>query len=105
MLQSFWVIDRIYTICYGVYMKRYQVYLNPNSVAVLDNFEGISNISRSSVIRQIIDKISDQLIRVAMPRNPVKGTSILDQMAGFVDLKTNKKTNFAQDVDEIYFTD
>lgn len=86
-------------------MKRYQVYLNPNSVAVLDNFEGISNISRSSVIRQIIDKVSDQLIRVAMPRKSTKKYSVLEQMAGFVDLKTNKKTNFAQNVDEIYFTD
>lgn len=86
-------------------MKRYQVYLNPNSVAVLDNFEEISNISRSSVIRQIIDKVSEQLIRVAMPRKSTKKYSVLEQMAGFVDLKTNKKTNFAQNVDEIYFTD
>lgn len=86
-------------------MKRYQVYLNPNSVAVLDNFDEISNISRSSVIRQMIDRISDQLIRVAMPKKSTKKYSVLEQMAGFVDLKTNKKTNFAQNVDEIYFTD
>ena len=83
-------------------MKRYQVYLNPNSVAVLDN---IDDISRSSISRRAIDRISEQLIRVAMPRKSNKKYSVLDQMAGFVDLKTNKKTNFAQNVDEIYFTD
>lgn len=87
-------------------MKRYQVYLNPNSVAVLDNFEEISNISRSSVIRQIIDRISEQLIRVAMPRKSTKKESVLDSLAGFVDLKTNKKTHFAENIDEeIYLTD
>lgn len=75
-------------------------------MAVLDNYEEISNISRSSIIRQIIDRISEQLIRVAMPRKPSKKVSILTAMSGFVDLKTGKKTHFAKNIDEdIYFTD
>ncbi len=86
-------------------MRRYQVYLNQNSVSVLDDFEKISNISRSKVIRQAIDRLAEQLVRVVNDRRSQKKEYILDSLDGFVDLKTNKKTNFAQNVDEIYFSD
>ncbi len=86
-------------------MKRYQVYLNQNSVSVLDDFEKISNISRSKVIRQAIDRLAEQLVCVVDVRRSQKKEYILDSLVGFVDLKTNKKTNFAQNVDEIYFSD
>lgn len=86
-------------------MKRYQVYLNQNSVSVLDDFEKISNISRSKVIRQAIDRLAEQLVRAVDDRRSQKKEYILDSLNGFVDLKTNKKTNFAQEVDEIYFSD
>lgn len=93
-------------------MKRYQVYLNQNSVSVLDDFEKISHISRSKVIRQAIDRLAEQLVRVVDDRRLQKKEYILDSLDGFVDLKTNeqssssnKKTNFAQEVDEIYFSD
>lgn len=86
-------------------MKRYQVYLNQGSVAVLDDFEKISNISRSKIIRQAIDRMAEQLVRVVEAKRQDKKEYILDSLAGFVDLKTDKKTNFAQNVDEIYLTD
>ena len=86
-------------------MKRYQVYLNPASVSVLDDFEKITDISRSKIIRQVIDRVAEQLVRVVENRTKNKKDYILDSLAGFVDLKTNKKTNFAQNVDEIYFSD
>ena len=86
-------------------MKRYQVYLNQNSVSVLDDFEKISNISRSKIIRQAIDRLAEQLARIVDYNWSQKKEYILDSLAGFVDLKTNKKTNFAQNVDEIYFSD
>lgn len=86
-------------------MKRYQVYLNQNSVSVLDDFEMISNISRSKVIRQAIDRLAEQLVHVVDDRRSQKKEYVLDSLNGFVDLKTNKKTNFAQEVDEIYFSD
>lgn len=93
-------------------MKRYQVYLNQHSVSILDDFGKISNISRSKVIRQVIDRVAEQLVRAVEDSHSVKKDYILDSLAGFVDLKTNKqssssneKTNFAQNVDEIYFSD
>lgn len=85
-------------------MKRYQVYLNQNSVSVLDDFEKISNISRSKIIRQAIDRLAEQLVRVVDGRRLQKKEYILDSLNGFVDLKINKKTNFAQEVDGIYFS-
>lgn len=86
-------------------MKRYQVYLNPHSVSILDDFEKSSNISRSKVIRQVIDRVAEQLAAVVSEKKVQKKEYILDSLAGFVDLKTDRKTNFAQNVDEIYFTD
>lgn len=87
-------------------MKRYQVYLTPGSVSVLDDFEGISNISRSKLIRRVVDNIAEELIRVFADKKIKRPESILDSLAGFVDLKTDKKVNFSQHVDEeIYFKD
>ena len=86
-------------------MKRYQVYLNQGSVAVLDDFQKISNISRSKIIRQAIDRVAEQLVSVVEVGRSNKKEYVLDSLAGFVDLKTNKKTNFAQNVDEIYLSD
>ena len=86
-------------------MKRYQVYLNQNSVSVLDDFQKLSDISRSKIIRQVIDRVAEQLVCVVENKRSAKKEYILDSLAGFVNLKTNKKTNFAQNVDEIYFSD
>ena len=86
-------------------MKRYQIYLNQSSVSVLDDFEKLANISRSKIIRQVIDRVAEQLIRVVEVKRSDKKEYFLDTLAGFVDLKTNEKTNFAQNVDEIYFSD
>ena len=87
-------------------MKRYQVYLNPHSVSILDDFEGISDISRSKLIRRVVDNVAEELIKIfAERKRSGKKEYLLDKLSGFVDLKTDKKTNFSQHVDEIYFTD
>ena len=83
-------------------MERYQVYLNPTSVLILDDFEKSSKVSRSQLIREAIDRLADQLLKMT-PVNPVGGKSyLLDKLAGLVDLGAEKKTNFARDVDSIY---
>ena len=86
-------------------MKRYQVYLNPGSVSIIDDFEKISAISRSKLIRQMIDKVAVQLVSIVAKKKKRNKKYILDSLAGFVDLKTDKQTNFAQHVDDIYFSD
>lgn len=84
-------------------MRRYQVYLNPNSVAVLDDFEKISGVSRSKIIREAIDRLAQQLLSIVLVKTETgQKRYLLDELAGFIDLKTSKKTNFAGKVDEIY---
>ncbi len=87
-------------------MKRYQVYLNPNSVAILDDFEKISDISRSKLIREVIDRYVNQLVKVFAKRNDsLPKLTYLDRLVGAIDLKTSKPTNYALDDDEIYLKD
>lgn len=87
-------------------MKRYQVYLHPHSVTILDDFEKISSISRSKLIREAVDRLADQICLVfAKKENKLPKMTYFDQLAGSIDLKTKKKTNFAQTVDDIYLSD
>lgn len=87
-------------------MKRYQIYLNPHSISVLDDIERMSNISRSKIIRELIDRFVDQISKAIAKKEdaPVKLT-YFDQLIGAIDLKTSKPTNYALDDDEIYLKD
>lgn len=87
-------------------MKRYQVYLDPHSVSILDEIEGLSNISRSKLIRGAIDRFAEQLVKVFSyrPDKPPK-MIYLDKLVGAIKLKTKKPTNFANSVDDIYYQD
>ena len=87
-------------------MKRYQVYLNQHSVSILDDFGKHTDISRSELIRQAIDQVAQNLVKVfAATKTPPKDSYILDSLVGAIKLPRNKKTNFAQNIDEIYLTD
>lgn len=87
-------------------MKRYQIYLNPNSVSALDDFVKPINISRSKFIRALIDSVVNNLAKIfIVTKTPPKDKYILDSLVGSIKIKGKKKTNFAQNVDEIYFSD
>lgn len=86
-------------------MKRYQVYLNPHSVAILDEIQKLSNITRSKIIRDAVDKIATQVIASIPIKGPRKKSYIMDELVGFIDLKSKKKTNYAEHVDDIYLQD
>lgn len=81
-------------------MKRYQVYLNQFSVSVIDDFEKLTNISRSKIIRYLIDNASEQLLTLVRPKEPQK-KYLMDQLSGFIDLKINKKVNLVKDIDKV----
>ena len=87
-------------------MKRYQVYLNPHSVSILDEVEKISNISRSKIVRGLVDRFTDQIAKVFAKRDdrPYKLTHF-DKLVGAIHLKTKEPTNYALDDDEIYLKD
>lgn len=87
-------------------MKRYQVYLNQNSVSILDDFTKPINISRSKLIQMVIDAVASNLTKVFISTNtPPKNTYILDSLVGSIKIKGKKETNFAQNIDEIYLSD
>lgn len=86
-------------------LKRYQVYLNPYSVSVLDGFKKTSNMSRSKLIREAIDRVAEQFVAIFAWEKKTQKTKYFDKLCGFIDLKTKKKTHFAENVDEIYLTD
>ena len=87
-------------------MKRYQVYLNPHSVSILDDFEKLSNIPRSKLIREALDRWANQLVKVFSKREDQPAKYVhFDKVVGAIRLKTKKPTNFALDEDEIYLQD
>lgn len=89
-------------------MRRYQVYLNPYSISVLDDLEKIIGISRSRQLRLVINRVAEELTSIlrAKQASQNKKGFLLDELAGFIDLKTDKKTNFIEDIDRVvYFQD
>lgn len=94
----------IYTINDMVYiMQRYQIYLKPHSVNVLADLAEDLNMSRSQIIRDVIDRMAkeyEKLIKTGemlrMKNNP------LLKMAGFAKSPTKK---VSQNIDEIYLKD
>lgn len=96
----------MYTIDYGVYvMKRYQVYLDPAAVSVLDDFEESSRLSRSQLIRLSVDRLAENLSKVFIAKE-IKPSRryVLDALSGVI--KTGMgETNFAQRPDRRYLRD
>lgn len=87
-------------------MKRYQLYLNQHSVAVVDDASEIVEMSRSKIIQNVIDRISQEIIDIATVKKTSrrKQYEVLDKYAGFIDEESQKKYNSSQTVDEIYNT-
>lgn len=87
-------------------MKRYQVYLNPHSVSIIDDLGQNIDLKRSGILRMIIDSIASNFARIlAATKTAPKDTYILDSLVGVIKVGGNKKTNFAQNIDEIYLKD
>lgn len=89
-------------------MKRYQVYLNPYSVSILDEFETFTDISRSKVIRETIDSVAQKFANALALMRPVpKGKFLLDDLVGSIKIPGKKKTNYAskKNIDAMYLKD
>lgn len=87
-------------------MKRYQVYLNPQSVSVIDDFGKQTDISRSKLIQGAIDRFASQVAKVfSKKEGEFHNYRHFDKLAGAIKLKSKGPTNFAQNVDEIYLED
>lgn len=84
-------------------MNRYQIYLNPENVNVLDELARLTNISRSKIIRDVIDKMAKEYEKILekTAKKAFKNNPLL-KMAGMA--KGGLK-NIAENVDEIYLKD
>mgnify|MGYP001562360566 CR=1 FL=1 len=86
-------------------MKRYQVYLNPQSVHILDEVTHITPISRSELIRAAIDGAASQvgnLLAVIKP-NGSRDYSWLDKIVGATTVKGKKRVKISEKIDELYY--
>lgn len=87
-------------------MKRYQVYLNSNSVSVLDEFEKYTSVSRSKLIREAIDRLAQNLAKSFADKNiEPQDKFILDSLIGQINVKGQKQTDHASKDDRTYLVD
>ncbi|MBI2022385.1 CopG family transcriptional regulator [Candidatus Daviesbacteria bacterium] len=79
-------------------MNRYQIYLNPKSVDILDSLARLTNISRSQIIRDAIDKMAKEYEKLLVKRARMKNNPLL-KMAGFAK---GGKPGISRNVNKIY---
>lgn len=104
------MLDKIDTTCYGVYMhvQRYQLYLSPRTVSIIDEVKTLSNISRSKQMRAVLERYVDLVAKTVLAPNkptPKKMYANLDKLVGIIKGNPKKKTNYALDDDSIYLRD
>lgn len=89
-------------------MQRYQLYLNPKTVSIIDEFESLSNIARSKQIRAVLERYVDLVAKTVLAPNrpnPKKMYASLDKLVGIIKGDPSVKTHFALDDDSIYLRD
>lgn len=85
-------------------MKRYQIYLKPTSLAIIEDFRKFTPFTKSKIVREGIERIATGLVDyISQIITPEKTPSYfyLNKLKGFI--KDRKKTNYAQSVDEIVY--
>lgn len=84
-------------------MQRYQIYLKPQTVSTLTDLAKQLGMSRSQIIRDVIERVSDQYSRLlkAITRAKAKNNPLL-KMAGFAK---GPNRDISHNIDEIYFKD
>ena len=87
-------------------MRRYQVYLDPHSVNILDEAAEMSPFSRSQLIREAIDAVSARFSNLLAAFKPPKFRDYkwLDRMVGSIKIKGKKTVRISENIDEIYYS-
>lgn len=86
-------------------MTRYQIYLNSESVAIIDEAEEHIGISRSKIIRDLVDRYAHNMLKIFSITHTIKSKkSSLQGLVGIIN--TDKKvTNYAMQSDRKYLQD
>lgn len=84
-------------------MQRYQIYLDPKDVNILDELARLTSFSRSQIIRDVIDKMAREYRKLleATEKSRIKHNPLL-KMAGFAK---GPNKNISQNVNDIYLKD
>lgn len=86
-------------------MTRYQIYLDSGSVAVIDETQELTGISRSKIIRDLVDRYAHNMLKIfSVTHTPKSKISLLENLIGIID-SGKKTTNYAMDSDAKYLKD
>ena len=94
-------LDNIHHICYGVYMNRYQVYLDPQVVESTDDLARSLDISRSQIIRDVVSRVIREYKKILSMRNYV--SSARNPILEMIGMGKTSQKHISENVDEIYF--
>lgn len=84
-------------------MNRYQIYLDPKDVNILDELARLTSFSRSQIIRDVINKMAgeyEKLLEANIKRS-LKNNPLL-KMAGFAK---GGKPGISRNANQIYLKD
>lgn len=84
-------------------MNRYQIYLDPKDVNILDELAKLTSFSRSQIIRDVIDKMAKEYKKIleATEKKRIRNNPLL-KMAGFAKGPTK---NISQNIKKDYLID
>ena len=86
-----------------MYMNRYQVYLDPKSVKVIDGISSELSMTRSRIIQEVVNRVAREFEKVlTVKKNVSQKNNPLLKMAGFIK---GTKPGISRNIDEIYFKD
>lgn len=84
-------------------MKRYQIYLRPNTVKTLETVAGELEFNRSELIRDVLDRVAGELSKVVTAARQTKVENHpLMKLAGIGESHTGK---VSENIDDIYLYD
>lgn len=83
-------------------MTRYQTYLNPQSVETMDDVARLLDVSRSQIIRDVVDRVAREYKKLLLPRTGIRSDNPLLKMAGVIK---GVNPGISENVDEIYLRD
>lgn len=86
-------------------MQRYQVYLRPQSVKIIDAYKEKVGTSRSEVIRYLVDSAAQNLVRALAKSGKKTLEGPLDSIIGVIHNKGDETTFGSSSVDQIYLKD
>lgn len=84
-------------------MSRYQIYLEPNTVAAIDGLSSDIGVSRSQVIRDVLDRVAREYRKIVVAATKIKKSSnVILKMDGIIDTPI---TDLSTRGDEYYLRD